>query len=325
MQVQDYLSKEEIKALTQKSDLKALFELGKTWGTILFTFLVVAWYPSVFTIVPALFILGGKQLACAIIMHDASHRALFRANAVNDWVGNWLGGYWVFSDTQRYRPYHLKHHVNTGTHKDPDLSLTRGYPTTIKSFVRKILRDLAGITGFKTQVGLFYINFGLVEFTAAGVLKKINQTGRSLGQFILTGLRNYAGPLAVHALLLGVLWAFGVAWLFALWVGALLSTYNFSLRIRSMAEHSMVPEPLDNHRNTRTTYARWWEKLLFAPHHVNYHAEHHLLMTVPPYHLPKMHQLLKTRGFYEEGILAQNYVQLIRQAMSGRPRAEKRH
>jgi fatty acid desaturase len=29
---------------------------------------------------------------------------------------------------------------------------------------------------------------------------------------------------------------------------------------------------------------------------VNYHLEHHLLMTVPHYHLPRLHALLRERG-----------------------------
>jgi fatty acid desaturase len=54
--------------------------------------------------------------------------------------------------------------------------------------------------------------------------------------------------------------------------------------------------------------------MLFAPHHVNYHAEHHLLMTVPSYNLPKMHRLLKERGYFETGLLEPNYLQIIKLA-----------
>jgi fatty acid desaturase len=50
--------------------------------------------------------------------------------------------------------------------------------------------------------------------------------------------------------------------------------------------------------HTRTTLPRWWERLTLAPNHVNYHLEHHLLPTVPPYRLPALHRLLRERGFY---------------------------
>ena len=81
-----------------------------------------------------------------------------------------------------------------------------------------------------------------------------------------------------------------------------------------MAEHSML-DMNDDFRNTRTTYANWLERILFAPHHVNYHVEHHLMMGVPPYHLPKMHQLLKARGFYDKGVLEEGYGKILRLAV----------
>lgn len=318
MNVQDILTKEEIKALVQKSDWKASLEILKTWGWITMTFVVVAWYPSIFTIIPALFIIGGKQLACAIIMHDASHRALFQKNWLNDFVGNWLGGYPIFNDCHRYRPYHLRHHVNTGTSKDPDLSLTKGYPTTLRSFTRKILRDLLGATGLKTQIGLFLMNTGYIEYTGSGLIIKIDQKGRTNWDLIKSAFFYYYKPLLANLLLFGILWLCGTAWLYLLWIGAMLTTYNFSLRIRSMAEHSMVKDSNDPLRNTRTTYANWLEQLLFAPHHVNYHNEHHLLMTVPPYNLPQMHRLVKAKGFYEKGLLEKGYWKIVSMAMQGR-------
>ncbi len=323
--VNDYFSKEEILALTTRSNWRGAWEIAKTWGMIALTFALVARFPNPFTIILALFVLGGRQLACAIIMHDASHRALFKTKQLNDWVGNWLGAYPIFNDTQRYRPYHLKHHVNAGTHKDPDLSLTKGYPTTIKSFLRKLFRDLSGSTGVKSQIGVFYMNIGYIKYTAAGVIERLSQEGRGFGDKFRQGFHYYWRPILVNVLLWFVLWLSGAGWLYLLWVGSLLTTYNFSLRIRAIAEHSMVPDQSDPHQNTRTTYARWWEKILFAPHHVNYHAEHHMLMTVPPYHLPKMHRMLKERGFYEKGVLAQNYWDVIKLAVSRRPEVSHPH
>ena len=101
-------------------------------------------------------------------------------------------------------------------------------------------------------------------------------------------------------------------WLYFLWIGAFLTTHQFCIRVRSIAEHSMLEDPSDPVRNTRTTYANWLERILFAPYHVNYHLEHHMLMGVPSYNLPKMHKMLKDRGFYDSGILAQSYWQVLK-------------
>ena len=103
--------------------------------------------------------------------------------------------------------------------------------------------------------------------------------------------------------------------MYLLWLGALLTTFNFSLRIRSIAEHALVENAEDPIRNTRTTYANWLERMLFAPHHVNYHLEHHMLMSVPSYHLPQMHRKLKERGFYEKGLLEHGYWNIIKQCI----------
>ena len=61
----------------------------------------------------------------------------------------------------------------------------------------------------------------------------------------------------------------------------------------------MLPRVADMLKNTRTTEASVWERLTFAPCHMNYHMEHHFLMAVPAYRLPQMHRLLKSRGVFK--------------------------
>ena len=315
MNANDYLSKEEIQEFLQKSDLKAAFEIADTWFWIIASFVLVVLWTNPITIFLALWIIGGKQLACAIIMHDTSHHALFKSKQANVVIGNLFGGYPLFIDLERYRPYHLSHHSHTGQDNDPDLGLTTGYPAGKKSFVRKVLRDLIGLTGLKAFFGLMMIQSGLIKFTLGGSkpewLPKEERKG--LYHFVIF-FKNMGLPLVMNFLILGGLWLTGNGWLYLLWIGAYFTTYQFCLRIRSIAEHSVVPDRTDNHTNTRTTYANVIEKMLFAPHHVNYHAEHHLLMTVPSYNLPKMHKLLKARGFYEKGLLKRNYVEIIKLA-----------
>ncbi len=51
-----------------------------------------------------------------------------------------------------------------------------------------------------------------------------------------------------------------------------------------------------------------------APHHVNFHLEHHLLPTVPHYRLPEMHQLLVERGAWAEATKADGYLEVLRLA-----------
>ena len=309
-----YLSNYEIKMLMQKSNWKAALEIADTWFWIAFSFALVGFFPNPLTIIVSLFILGGKQLACAIILHDCSHDSMFTNHKVNVFVGNWFGAYPILHDVKKYRPYHLQHHINTGLYEDPDLSLTKGYPTSALSLTRKFLRDLFGISGAKANFKRMLMQAGYLKYALNGTAEWLSQKGRTFWNVIKSIFQNLSGPILANLILFGILFACGKPWLYLLWVGALFTTFNFSLRVRSMAEHSMVDDRQDPHKNTRTTYANFIERMLFAPHHVNYHAEHHLCMGAPSYNLPQMHKLLLSRGFFTGGELEKNYTAIIKKA-----------
>jgi fatty acid desaturase len=55
---------------------------------------------------------------------------------------------------------------------------------------------------------------------------------------------------------------------------------------------------------------------LIAPNYVQYHLEHHLLMTVPHYNLAKFHQMLRERRVLENACVADNYAQILRRAVA---------
>ena len=131
------------------------------------------------------------------------------------------------------------------------------------------------------------------------------------------GRRAFRGALITNALLFGILLLLGYPALYLLWVGAWLSVNTWVTRIRSIAEHALTPDPDDPLRNTRTVLPRWWERLLIAPNRVNYHLEHHLLMTVPHYRLPAFHALLAERGLLDGACVERSYFDILRRASSG--------
>ena len=318
-----YFTPDELRDLTELSDGRGLWEVVKNWAWIAAAMALVALWPAtlpgwtiIAPVVLALFIIGGKQLGCAIIMHDAGHNALFKTPQLNEFFGTWFGAAPILLDLPRYRTYHLRHHRHTGLETDPDKGLTTGYPTTRASMVRKVLRDLTGLTGLKGQLGVLAMHAGLIEFELGGRVHRIDQTGRSTWDVVRTFARSFWKPLVAQLVLVGVLWAIGQPLLYLLWIGALLTTYNFSLRVRSIAEHSVVADREDPLVNTRTTRANPIEHLLFAPLNVNYHAEHHLLMSAPCYKLPEMHRMLRERGYYRDATYAPGYWFVVRQAMS---------
>lgn len=303
-----YLSIDERKMLMKHNDSRAFFELLLNYLILFGAFGLIYLYPTVLVIIPALFIIGGQQLGFAVLMHDSSHFSVFSSKWVNDFVGTWFGGYLMFNKMQSYRPYHKLHHITTGTVDDPDLLLTRGYPTSKKSMVRKFTRDLLGITGFKSSVALFMMSLGYLKYTQAGVIERTPKAERKVNWMGLIG------PIVSNLVLFFALSLLFDPRIYFFWLLAYFTTFQFCTRVRAMAEHSMVEDTTDPLRNTRTTKANFIERLLFAPYHVNYHLEHHMLMTVPSYNLPKMHKLLVERGFYKNGLLANGYWEVIKQA-----------
>jgi fatty acid desaturase len=296
------LSREDIRELLVMRDWKSWVSIAVNWGLVGASFALVAWWPHAVTIVVALFVIGARQLGFAIMMHEAAHRTLFRNRRLNDWVGNWLCAYPIWSDTRPYRPYHLQHHAKTWTDEDPDLELATPFPITRASMRRKIWRDLSGQTGWK-------------RFRAT--LRR--DLGRSKGRVkrnFDAGLEALHGVLITNAILLGILVLVGHPALYLLWVGAWFTTYSLVMRIRSIAEHAMVSDAASELGNTRTTVATWWERLLIAPNYVNFHLEHHLLMTVPHYNLPRMHRLLRARGVLDDACVTRGYRSVLALAAS---------
>jgi fatty acid desaturase len=316
MNVAKELSKEEMARLMERSDWKAVWEVLFTWGVMVGAVVLAVVWTNPFTLVLAWILVGARQLALAILMHDLSHYSMFKSKRANQLVGQWLCAYPMFLDLEKYRGYHLRHHSHTGSDKDPDLYLVNMYPTTEKSLLRKFMRDLIGITGVKSYIGLAMMNMGLLEYELGGGVKWISPKKSRVEQ-CLGLVKGWWGAVLVNFLLfLGFFFA-GKPWLFlVLWIWPLLTTSMFFLRIRSIAEHGVTPDRNDPLLNTRTTIAQWYQKLLFAPHNVHYHLEHHLLMTVPSYNLPEMHRLMEQKGLLKGALVELSYWSVIKQAMS---------
>ncbi|HEU4843934.1 MAG TPA: fatty acid desaturase family protein [Burkholderiaceae bacterium] len=292
----DIFSNAEIAALTARSDLMGWRAVLFTWGVIALCFVVLARWPHPLTWLLVILVLGGRQLSLAILMHDASHSTLFRSRRLNELVGDYACGSAIGVHLQRYRRHHLQHHARTGTADDTDRSLAAPFPTTPASLARKLLRDVAGISGLKRELGLLLMNAGVLRWTVASDVVRLPQEGRTWRDRAADLARNGWQYFLFQALLLGTLAASGHAWLYLAWLGAYFSTYSLYLRIRSMAEHGCTEHSTDMLRNTRTTRAGLLARATVAPLRVNFHIEHHLMPAVPYFRLPACHRLLRERG-----------------------------
>jgi fatty acid desaturase len=303
------LTPEETKRLLARNNWRGGLSIALNWGLVFAAFALVAAAPNVLSVLVALFVIGGRQLGFAVLMHEAAHHTLFANRRLNDFAGNWLCAYPIWTDLAPYRNYHLKHHAKNWTAEDPDLGLANKFPVTRASFRRKLWRDLSGQVGWKRVRAVLARDLGR---RAQGVGVSFGKTAGESAP----GWKNLQGVVITNALLLAILALAGWPLLYLLWVAAWFTTNSLATRIRSIAEHNMVPDTRDELRNTRTTLASWWERLLLAPNRVNFHLEHHLLMTVPFYNLPRMHRLLRERGALEGALIERGYFQLLRRAGS---------
>ncbi|MDP9139773.1 MAG: fatty acid desaturase family protein [Pseudomonadota bacterium] len=295
----DVLSAEQIGALTARSDIRGLWAVISTWIVIAATFTVMAIWPNPLTIFFGAWMLAGRQLALAILQHEAAHGTLFRSRMLNDVLGDWACARPIWLDMHKYRAHHLRHHAHTGLDGDPDLSLSAPFPVTRRSLARKLLRDITGYTGLKVMLGHVLMAAGIIRWTVANDIERLPPDGRNgLDRLMLT-LRNLGPTLLFHAALFALLWSLGQAWMFALWMLAYLAPFALLLRLRSLAEHACTEAVGDAFRNTRTTHAGWLARMTVAPMRVNYHIEHHFMASVPYYRLPELHSLLREKGLFE--------------------------
>ena len=197
-----YLSAEERKMLLQKNDWLASLSILKEWAWVVFAFALSYFFPNILAYIISIFILGGKQLACAILMHDASHYALFNNKNTNNFVGQWLGAFPILQDVHDYRPYHIKHHQYNGLEEDPDLLLTRGYPTSRASMIRKFTRDLTGQTAIKITGALFLMKMGYLEYGLGNQLIKTTPPDKSFKAIRLRAWKVFAKPVLANFIIL---------------------------------------------------------------------------------------------------------------------------
>ena len=307
----EHFTTDEIRELRAIREHRAWLTLGVNYGLIAASMALVAYLPNVLTVVLALCVIGTRQLGFAVVMHESAHHTLFKNRRLNDFVGNWLAGYPIYLSADMYRAHHLEHHAKTWTDEDPDLTLATAFPVSKASMARKVMRDLFGMTGLKQLVGTTYLVIKVVrgEQVDAGTLPLRLEREPAI--------RMVVGTAVTNLILFGVLWALGHPMLYLLWLGAWLTTNKLVARIRSIAEHAVVPDPTDPIGQTRTVRASWIERLFIAPNRVQYHLEHHLLMTVPHYNLPRFHEMLRERRMLEGACIADNYGQVLRSAVVG--------
>jgi fatty acid desaturase len=291
------LPKELVQRLTRRSAWRATLPILEDFAVIALAAAVALafWFSLPITILCVL-IIGVKQHALFVVAHDAAHYLLYENRRLNDAVGRLCATVQGLSMCT-YRVIHRLHHNNLYGELDPDTALHGGYPRGKWYLIRKLLKDLSGLTAWKTYA--YFLGGAPALNTRTNVaLRPLDDTSSKLKA---EARRDRNVVIAFHVLMLAVFACAGhLVQYLVLWILPLVTVVQAILRLRAISEHGATTDFSSPLTAARTNLAPTWLAWLIFPHHVNYHIEHHLYASVPHYHLRELHQEMAERGVLEK-------------------------
>jgi fatty acid desaturase len=287
------LPKEVVKTLTRRSAWRASAAIVHDLAVIAAALAIALhFWPNPLVLLAAVLIIGTRQHALFVIAHDAAHYLLYERRWLNDLAGRACATVQGLSMCT-YRLIHRLHHNNLYGALDPDTALHGGYPRGKAYLVKKLLKDLSGLTAWKTYA--YFLGGAPALNTATNVaLRPLDDTSEKLRT---QAKRDRNLVIAFHLLLLlAFAWAGYLAEYLVLWVLPLVTVVQAILRLRAIAEHGATTDFSSPLTAARTNIAPAWVEWLIFPHQVNYHIEHHLYASVPHYNLPALHREMVKRA-----------------------------
>ena len=148
------LPAEMVKRLTVVNPRKSILVVLETFGVLAAAaaVAVIWWHPLV--IAQAIVLIATRQQALFVLAHDAVHYRLFKTRWLNDLMGR-LCSTVVGISMCGYRVVHRLHHNHLYEPQDPDIPIHAGYPRGRAYLAKKLLKDLFGLTAWKTYAYFF--------------------------------------------------------------------------------------------------------------------------------------------------------------------------
>jgi fatty acid desaturase len=261
-----------------KTSLYAIVPHAFIWGALLFYYVGFVDYKYL----PVFFMLFLASQRCfQTLVHDSSHRLFSKNMKRNDTVANYVIAGWIGSTLQAYRTIHFKHHAHNGSALDPEFI---SYGTIKKKYGGLIIYILRYI--FCVEATRLFTKYYLNDKSTMNKNESKAVLSKSL---IYDKLHIYVTQLTLLMLFILI----DAGYLYILWVYIAVSWSPLLSGLRFLVEH---PDETDK---TVTTKSWFLEKIYFAPFNFNYHYEHHVWPSLPPYHLKEAHIYLCNQGFFE--------------------------
>ncbi|HKU98166.1 MAG TPA: fatty acid desaturase, partial [Vineibacter sp.] len=223
-------------------------------------------------VVPAILLHGFVLALWFAPMHECTHGTAFRTRALNRFVGL-VAGLLIWRPPLYFKYRHAAHHTFT-QHPQEDPDIVR-LPGSFRAYVAVALGLSFWSKLFTILVRSARGRFDDVErgFIPAEELARVrNETRLFLAAYV--------------AIIVAALASGHVGALLLYWVLPRLGSEPF-LRLIRIAEHTGAAESPNLLENTRTVLANPVLRFLFW--NMPYHAEHHLLPSLPFHALPKLH------------------------------------
>jgi fatty acid desaturase len=278
----------EVSELSRLSPYRSILALAFDWMVIGIAIVTGSRFHSIGMSVLCIIVIGSRQHALLLIMHDAAHRRLHRDKRLNDWLSDVFCAFPLFVTTANYRASHFAHHRHTNTDKDPDWKRRLGleawrFPKTRRRLAFLFLGQVAG--------------FGIGAMIAKAV--RFGSTSpQESAQTAVVGRARHAARVVFYLCVLVALTYFAIWRQFLIyWILPIATSLPFLMRVRSIAEHFGLAHSneLTSSRNVMPTLL---ERPFLGLHSSHFHLDHHLYPSVPFYNLGRLHRSLHENEFY---------------------------
>jgi fatty acid desaturase len=290
------LPREVVQRLTRRSPWRASAAVLHDFAVLAAGIAVgLAFWPNPLVMLVCMVVIGTRQHALFVIAHDAAHYLLYENRFLNEAVGRACAMLQGLSMCT-YRVIHRLHHNNLYGALDPDTALHGGYPRGRNYLIKKLLKDLSGLTAWKTYA--YFLGGAPALNTQTNVaVRPLDDTSEKLRR---EARHDRNAVIVFHAILLLLFaWSGYLTQYLVLWILPLVTVVQAILRLRAIAEHGATTDFSSPLTAARTNVAPAWLEWLIFPHHVNYHVEHHLYASVPHYNLRELHREMAERGMLD--------------------------
>src|SRR6266446_2037690 len=258
------LPKELVQRLTRRSAWRATVAILEDVAVIAVAVAAaLAYWPQPLILLVSIILIGTRQHALFVVAHDAAHYLLYENRKLNDFAGRACATLQGLSMCT-YRVIHRLHHNNLYGELDPDTALHGGYPRGKKYLIKKLLKDLSGLTAWKTYA--YFLGGAPALNTATNkAIRPLDDTSVKLRDEARSD-RNAVIFFHLTALVLFGLSGYLVQYL-VLWILPLVTVVQAILRLRAISEHGATTDFSSPLTAARTNVAPAWLEWLIFPHH----------------------------------------------------------